>query len=155
MGAAQLVDALETMQNRRVPGGVDHRKDITYHGQLRHVRCRHDNETNDRFFDLFSNYIGVPKTAFLARTSEAVFGKFTNVLGRVIIGTTAGASLLIPMIIMSFESSRTARLIIVSLFTIGFGFTVGVASPSTDTVIAATAAYAAVMVVYIGSGGRA
>ena len=63
----------------------------------------------------------------------------------------AGASLLVPMIIMTFKTSRTARLIVVSVATILFGVLFAVISNSKENILGATAAYAAVMVVYIGS----
>jgi hypothetical protein len=64
----------------------------------------------------------------------------------------AGAALLVPMIIMTFRTSRTARLITVSVATYLFSLLVafGTEASSRET-LSVTAAYAAVMVVYIGT----
>ena len=79
------------------------------------------------------------------------FGNLTLTLERVLAGIAGGAALLLPMIIMNWVTQQHWRLLIVSLATIAFAAAMGVASSSTENVITATAAYAAIMVVYIGS----
>lgn len=76
---------------------------------------------------------------------------FTRKFQQVILAIAAGASLLVPMIIMTFLTSWRARLIIVSVATVLFGVCFALASNSKESILAGTAAYAAVMVVYIGS----
>jgi hypothetical protein len=63
-----------------------------------------------------------------------------------------GASLLVPMILMTFKTQNNTRLIIVSCFVLFFGFMVSVfTEASNQEALGAVAAYAAVMVVYVGS----
>lgn len=77
---------------------------------------------------------------------------FTDLFQRSIIAMTGGASLLVPMIIMTFATSRTARLIIVSAAVLLFSVFAAVATAaSRENLLGATAAYAAVMVVYVGT----
>lgn len=76
---------------------------------------------------------------------------FTRKFQQLILAFAAGASLLVPMIIMTFQTSRTARLIVVSVATILFGMCFALASNSKENILGGTAAYAAVMVVYIGT----
>ncbi len=54
------------------------------------------------------------------------------------------------MIIMTYVTAIHYRLVIVSTATILFAIGIALTSASKDAVIGATAAYAAVMVVYIG-----
>ena len=64
----------------------------------------------------------------------------------------AGAALLVPMIIMTFLTSRTARLVTVCIATTLFSILVSLGTEaSSKETLSVTAAYAAVMVVYIGS----
>lgn len=79
------------------------------------------------------------------------FGNLTKTMDRLLVGLAGGASLLVPMIVMTFATSRTARLIIVSVATLLFATAMALTSTSKDNVIAATTAYAAILVVYIGS----
>lgn len=65
-----------------------------------------------------------------------------------------GACLLTPMIIMAFEQSRETKLLVVSVAVILVSLALGVLLTSRDNIIAATAAYAAVMVVYVGSATK-
>ena len=82
---------------------------------------------------------------------EASSSNLTRKFQQIILALGAGASLLVPMIIMTFKTSRTAKLIVVSVATILFGVLCAVISNSKENILGATTAYAAVMVVYIGS----
>lgn len=63
-----------------------------------------------------------------------------------------GAFLLTPMIIMTFRTSRTARLVTVCVATLLFAMFMGCGtSARKQDILGATAAYAAVMVVYVGT----
>ena len=70
---------------------------------------------------------------------------------RLLFSVTGGAALLVPMIIMTFYTSQHARLIVVALAVILFSIFMAATNAPRDSIVAATAAYAAVMVVYIGS----
>lgn len=89
----------------------------------------------------------------VANSLRRRFGNLSEALGRIIIGIVGGASFLVPMIIMTFVTQVHYRLVIISVATILFAIGVAFTSASKDSVVAATAAYAAVMVVYIGSAG--
>jgi hypothetical protein len=84
-------------------------------------------------------------------TEEASSSDLTRKFQQILLAIGAGGSLLVPKIIMTFETSRRARLIVVSVATILFGVLFTVISNSKENILGATAAYAAVMVVYIGS----
>jgi hypothetical protein len=77
---------------------------------------------------------------------------FVDVISRIVFAFVGGAALLVPMIIMNFKTSRTGRLITVSVATLLFGIVLSLSTRANyQEVIGATAAYAAVMVVYVGS----
>lgn len=79
------------------------------------------------------------------------YGNLSMTVDRLAVALAGGASMLVPMIIMSFASSVTERLIVVSVATIVFANFMALTSASKENVVAATAAYAAVMVVFLGS----
>jgi hypothetical protein len=71
---------------------------------------------------------------------------------RYLIANIGGATLLIPMIIMSFATSKTSHLIVTSIFVLGFAFLIAVGTKASNyELLGATAAYAAVLVVYVGT----
>ena len=96
-------------------------------------RARQKQETE--FHDAYQN------TALIADT----FARF-------LFGITAGALLIIPVVILSRQSSNNVQLLTVSLCIIIFSFLVALVSRAThqDT-MAATAAYAAVLVVFVSN----
>ena len=81
------------------------------------------------------------KKAFTGRVAMALFG---------------GVSLIVPMLVMTLHPSRNTSLITTSVAT--FVFAIALAIGATDTagkdVLAATAAYAAVLVVFVGTSAR-
>ena len=82
---------------------------------------------------------------------EASRSNLTRIFQQILLALIAGAALLVPMIIMMFKNSNEARLIIVCVATILFGISFAIVSSTKENILAGTAAYAAVMVVYIGS----
>jgi hypothetical protein len=73
-------------------------------------------------------------------------------LGRLIVAILGGAALLTPMMIMTYRTSQTARLITVSVAVIVFGLILSLGTKSTNQeILGGSAAYAAVLVVYIGT----
>lgn len=87
----------------------------------------------------------------LPRSLKERFGNLSLTVDRLLVGLAGGASMLIPMIIMAFAKSKMARLVVVSVATILFANFMALTSVSKENVVASTAAYAAVMVVFIGS----
>lgn len=75
----------------------------------------------------------------------------TQIVKQVALAIIAGGSLLGPMILMTFYQGQHTRLIIVSVATVIFGVAFAIVSRSMENILAGTAAYAAVMVVYIGT----
>lgn len=74
-----------------------------------------------------------------------------DLMGRLAMAVGGGSALLLPMIVMTFLTSQTARLLIVCSSVLGFSTLMACTAASKENIVAATAAYAAVMVVYIGS----
>lgn len=80
---------------------------------------------------------------------------FVDKLTRFIIAFTGGAALVVPMLIMSLPSkTSTKSLITVSVAVTFFAsmMSVGIRASNSETLIA-TATYAAVLVVFVGTGG--
>lgn len=77
---------------------------------------------------------------------------FVDRLAQLILAFIGGASLIVPMLIMSFHASKTKSLITVSLSVLLFSFVLSMALKlQNNDVLAATAAYAAVLVVFVGT----
>lgn len=92
-----------------------------------------------------------PEADHVMRNSEwTVVDKF----GRVIVAFVGGASLLVPMILMSipFKNEPKARVVTVSIAVTVFGIVLAISTKASyQEVVGATAAYTTVLVVYIGS----
>lgn len=82
------------------------------------------------------------------------YSPFLDKLARFIIAVCGGASLIVPMLIMSFDPSRTKSLITVSVAVVLFALSLslGFATENKDT-LTTTATYAAVLVVFVGTSG--
>jgi len=79
-----------------------------------------------------------------------------RVIGSLIISVASGASIIVPMIIMSFDEGKTKSLIVVSVAVLLFGFVLAaVIQARSENVFLATATYAAVLVVFVGANGTA
>ena len=82
--------------------------------------------------------------------------RIADILARFLIAMLGGAVLIVPIILMTFLESRNQHLVITSVFTIGFALgTSAIATASNQEVLAATAAYAAVLVVFVGTSSPA
>lgn len=118
-------------------------------GQRRYVRSEGEfspwNDSLRRFVE------GLPRPfSYLAQLAPT--HSLTDLLIRYLLASTGGATLLVPMILMSFYTSRAACLIITSLWVLGFGAFMAIfTSASECAMIASTAAYAAVLVVFVGN----
>lgn len=77
-------------------------------------------------------------------------------LARFILAFLGGAALIVPMVIMVFDPSRTKGLITTSAAVLLFAFFISLASSaSNQEVLGATATYAAVLVVFVSTSGVA
>lgn len=155
---SELIDALSNIESKdRVfeEDALINKDDmqVRYAGMRR--RVARDND-RDRVHDhlrqnIFLVVFGYIYNWDMADRLKKRFGNLTQTLDRVLVGVTGGASLLIPMIMMTFLTGRNARLLIVSIATILFAMAMALWSKDRESVIGATSAYAAIMVVYIGS----
>lgn len=75
-----------------------------------------------------------------------------RIIASTIIAISGGALLIVPMVIMSFDTNRTKSLVTVSCSVLLFGFFLSAVmrSKSSD-IFVATATYAAVLVVFVGA----
>jgi hypothetical protein len=75
-----------------------------------------------------------------------------DTIARIIFGLSGGVLLLIPLIVLTFIKSTNYRLLAVSLFVLMFVALISVFSRASNQELAgATAAYAAVLVVFVGA----
>lgn len=84
--------------------------------------------------------------------SHTEVSRLVNRLAWIIVAITGGVFLLVPMIIMTFATDAHMRLVVVSVAVLWFAVSVALVSKATNQeLIAATAAYSAVLVVYVGT----
>jgi hypothetical protein len=78
-----------------------------------------------------------------------------RIIASTILAVSGGALLIVPMVIMSYDTNRTKSIVTVSCSVLFFGFFLGaiIRSKSSEIFIA-TATYAAVLVVFVGTGGN-
>jgi hypothetical protein len=88
-----------------------------------------------------------------ARSGVALKAEIAAGFHRLSIAIFGGVAVLAPMLIMSFSPSRTKSLITVSIFVIWFACTIAMnAKKASDSdLLSATAAYAAVLIVFVGA----
>jgi len=84
--------------------------------------------------------------------SHTEVSRLVNRLAWIIVAITGGVFLLVPMIIMTFATDAHMRLVVVSVAVLWFAVSVALVSKATNQeLIAATAAYSAVLLVYVGT----
>ncbi|KAL5330251.1 hypothetical protein ACEPPN_003777 [Leptodophora sp. 'Broadleaf-Isolate-01'] len=77
-----------------------------------------------------------------------------RVIASTILSVCSGATIIVPMIVMSFDPSKNKSLIVVSAAVVLFSFVLGaVVQAKSENVFIATATYAAVLVVFVGVSG--
>jgi hypothetical protein len=75
-----------------------------------------------------------------------------DTMARFVVAMLGGASLIVPVVLMTFLTTRNQHLILTSVFTIVFALGVSfVSTASNQEILASTAAYAAVLVVFVGT----
>jgi hypothetical protein len=91
---------------------------------------------------------------YLANKPPQSVSPFVDKLSRFLIAFAGGAALVVPVVIMAIDKSVTKSLITVSLAVLLMAVFVslGIRASNMDTVLA-TATYAAVLVVFVGTGG--
>jgi len=90
---------------------------------------------------------------YLARRPPETVSPFVDKLARFVLAMIGGLSLVVPMLIMSLpEQHKTKSLITVSVAVVLFaaGMSLGIRAGNSET-LAATATYAAVLVVFVGT----
>jgi hypothetical protein len=124
------------------------------------LRCWYPNESYEE--DLFRPDEEMPgeepqprddfKPEWLGRPRPRQIYPAVDLIARLLIAVASGTFLLAPMIVMNFVKSRNDRLIITSLFVLFFAIAIASTSRASNQELAgASAAYAAVLVVYIGA----
>jgi hypothetical protein len=74
---------------------------------------------------------------------------------RILVGVIGGLAIIVPMLIMSFNPSKTKNLVTTSVCVFYFAVFLGFSrSQSNAQLVAGTAAYAAVLVVFVGTSGQ-
>ncbi|PKS11708.1 hypothetical protein jhhlp_001696 [Lomentospora prolificans] len=93
------------------------------------------------------------KTIGLARHGLPRRSDLNRLIKRIAVAFVGGSFLIVPMIIMVLNQSRLVTLLTPSLFVLVFGITLAVFLGKKLQVIVGTAAYAAVLVVFVGARG--
>ena len=112
--------------------------------------------TSDPIRTLFTNLIRSIRDCYRGRQSRNfVVLKATPIadtMARFVVAMLGGASLIVPVVLMTFLTTRNQHLIITSVFTVAFALGISfVSTASNQEVLAGTAAYAAVLVVFVGT----
>ena len=99
-----------------------------------------------------SNYTGYGGANYLQETKKEQFDDF---LGRAAMALFGGLALILPMLIMVLHQTRLTTLLTTSFFVLGVGLILAYFMRDADRkdILAATAAYAAVLVVFVGTSG--
>jgi hypothetical protein len=84
----------------------------------------------------------------------SLYSPFLDRLARFIVAVGGGCALIVPMLVMLFDASRTKSLVTVSTAVVLFALAMSLAfqTDNKDT-LTATATYAAVLVVFVGTNG--
>lgn len=114
-------------------------------------RARDRNEQHDRSFSSASEL-----ESRLSNKSNQNTALIAESLTRFLVALLASAFLIVPLILLSLQSTNKAHLITVSMFIVIFTFLVSLLSKASNSeTMAAAAAYAAVLVVFVSnSSGR-
>ena len=78
-----------------------------------------------------------------------------DVLARQIVAFLGGICLVIPLIMTTFLASVGARFVIVCCCVLLFSFFIGIATKASNEDLGTTAAYTAVLVVFVGTSSTA
>jgi hypothetical protein len=86
--------------------------------------------------------------------TPSLYSPFLDRLTRFIVAVGGGCALIVPMLVMSFEASRTKSLVTVSTAMVLFALAMSLAfqTDNKDT-LTAPATYAAVLIVFVGTSG--
>ena len=81
---------------------------------------------------------------------ESIIYGAIDIFARQVIASAGGIILIVPVILMSFIGGENDRLIIMCCFVLGFAFLIGICTRATNQeVLAATAVYTAVLVLFV------
>jgi VIT1/CCC1 family predicted Fe2+/Mn2+ transporter len=109
----------------------------------------HQRKTVDRLLDSRGNSLELVLDAFKAK--EKMWQAFVSRLAMALFG---GAALIAPMLIMALHQSKLTSLLTTSLFVIAVAVMLAwwMEDATNKDIVGATAAYAAVLVVFVGTG---
>lgn len=81
--------------------------------------------------------------------------RIAETVTRFVIGILTGAALVVPLVVLSYQASQTRRLVTVVSFVSAFCFLLSLLSKASNyETMAASAAYAAVLTVFISNGSN-
>lgn len=135
-------------------------RDVLRHGLRKFLRYTwffvRRSRTSDAELDRYSSGPIMEAKAKLERsyqnTIHLAVTHLAEIITRFLVAVLAGAFLVIPLIVLSHQSSSEAHLITVSIFIVVFSLLVSLASKaSNEQTMAAAAGYAAVLVVFIAN----
>jgi hypothetical protein len=94
----------------------------------------------------------LPKLPGVARTAAIKADKSRHLLSRFVMASSGGLSLVVPVIVMANVPGKTSSLVTtcIAMLVFAIGITFGTQLKA-DQVLGATAAYAAVLVVFVGT----
>ncbi len=96
--------------------------------------------------------VAMPPSTKRNRQMAALVADMGAMFYRMIVAATGGFFVVIPILIMSFNPSRTKNLITTCVFVFVFASSLATTSKASEQeLLAATAAYAAVLVVFVGA----
>jgi hypothetical protein len=87
---------------------------------------------------------------YIHREPPNIISTFVDGLARFIIAFVTGVSLIVPMVVMSLHKSLTKSLVTTSVAVFLFAVFASLIQAQNSDIVAATAAYAAVLVVFVG-----
>jgi hypothetical protein len=130
-------------------------------GSMNYRSLKTDSSTDvlrDRLKAWLPRYLSYSKRERLDRVEAYYIGgdppkqvsTFVDGFARFIIAFISGASLIVPMVIMSLHKSLTKSLITTSISVLLFAAFASLIQAQNSEIITATAAYAAVLVVFVG-----
>jgi hypothetical protein len=123
----------------------------TRRGITRRYPTHHDETNEQAFEDRTPEVHRKSKELFEGRPYAINISTTVDSIARILMALLAGLFLLTPMVALSYINSKEFSLITTCLFVVVFAIVLSLASKaSNQEVITATAAYAAVLVVFVG-----
>ena len=150
------LSAYETYKTRLLRVDQPHRngsRDVLRHALRKILRAfwffvRYDGRSSEAG----GPYLSAPSLESNSRKSYQNTAGLAEVISRFLVAVLAGAFLVVPLIVLSYQSSRKTHLITISICIVIFSFLVSLLSKaSNEQTMAAAAGYAAVLAVFLSN----